>query len=184
MPLTIETPRLLLRQWKDSDVDPWAEMNADPRVMEFFPWTFDRARSEETAARMRRELERDGFGFYVVELKHNGQFAGIIGIDEIPYDVPFTPAREVGWRLAYDTWGHGYATEGAKAALAMAFDRLGWEEVVAVTALVNKRSERVMQRLGMVRDPSADFDHPRVPEGHALRPHMLYRIRRDQVPKD
>jgi len=98
--------------------------------------------------------------------------------------VPFTPAREVGWRLAYDTWGHGYATEGAKAALAMAFDRLGWDEVVAVTALVNKRSERVMQRLGMVRDPNADFDHPRVPEGHLLRRHMLYRIRRDQVPQD
>jgi RimJ/RimL family protein N-acetyltransferase len=178
-PLIVETPRLILRQWRDSDLDPWAEMNADPRVMEFFPGTYDRARSEETANLMRISLERDGYGLWAVELKGDGRFAGMIGINEMTYDVPFEPRREVGWRLAYDAWGHGYATEGARASLRVAFETLGWDEVVAMTALCNQRSERVMQRLGMVRD--ADFDHPRLAKGHRLRRHMLYRIRKDAM---
>ena len=180
MPLTLETPRLILRQWKDADLDPWAEMNTDPRVMEFFPVNYDRVRSDETAHRTRDELERLGYGFWVVEPKATGKFSGIIGINEIPYEVPFTPKTEVGWRLTYDAWGHGYATEGAKACLGVAFNTLGWDEVVAITALVNARSEKVMQRLGMSRDLSADFDHPRVEEGSFLRRHMLYRIRKDE----
>jgi len=177
----LETPRLILRQWRDADIDPWAEMNADPRVMEFFPALYDRARAEETAASMRGEIERDGYGFWAVEIKASGAFAGMIGLNEITYDIPVHPKCEVGWRLAFDAWGHGYATEGARAALQFAFDTLGWPEVVAFTAALNQRSRRVMDRLGMVRDPDADFDHPRLKEGDALRRHVLYRIRRERA---
>jgi RimJ/RimL family protein N-acetyltransferase len=179
--VTLETPRLILRQWRDADVEAWADMSADPRVMEFFPELYDRARSEKTLARMRTELERDGYGMWAVEIKQTGRFAGVIGIEDIPYEMPFTPTREVGWRLAFDAWGHGYATEGAKASLDFAFEKLGWDEVVAITAGINTRSQRVMERLGMIRDMSGDFDHPRIAVGHPLRPSVLYRIRRKRA---
>lgn len=156
-------------------------MNADPRVMEFFPALYDRARAEETAASMRQEIERDGYGFWATEIKATGAFAGMIGLNEIAYEIPVSPKREVGWRLAFHAWGHGYATEGARAALQFAFDELGWPEVVAFTAAINERSQRVMRRLGMIRDPGSDFDHPRVPEGDRLRRHVLYRIRRERA---
>jgi len=181
MPIKIETPRLILRQWRDADLDAWAEMNADPRVMEFFPALYDRARAEGTAASMREEIERDGYGFWAVEIKATGAFAGMIGLNEITYDIPVHPKREVGWRLAFDAWGHGYATEGARAALQFAFGKLGWPEVVAFTAAINERSQRVMDRLGMTRDPAADFDHPRVEPSSPLRPHVLYRVKRSAV---
>ncbi len=181
MSFGIETPRLILRQWRDADIDPWAEMNADPRVMEFFPALYDRARAEETVARMREEIERDGYGFWAVEIKATGAFAGMIGLNEVAGDIPVHPKTEVGWRLAFDAWGHGYATEGAQAALRFAFGNLGWPEVVAFTAAVNERSQRVMRRLGMVCDPASDFEHPRLPEGSALRHHVLYRIRRERA---
>lgn len=180
-PLTVETPRLILRQWKDSDLQPWADLNADRRVTEFFSRAYDRTLSEETFNSMRIALERDGYGFWAVERRSDGNLIGMIGINDISFEVPFAPPREVGWRLAYEAWGHGYATEGATAALAVAFDTLGWEEVVAFTALPNARSERVMQRLGMVRDRNGDFDHPRLEPGHPLRRHMLYRIHKDAM---
>lgn len=181
MSVTLETPRLLLRQWCDADVDAWADMSADSRVMEFFPGVYGRARSEETAARMQATLERDGYGMWAVEVKQTGRFAGVIGIQDIPYEMPFTPAREVGWRLAFDAWGHGYATEGAQVSLDYAFEKLGWDEVVAITAVMNARSQRVMQRLGMVRDMAGDFDHPRIEEASPLRRHVLYRVRRKRA---
>lgn len=177
----IETPRLILRQWRDADLDTWAEMNADPRVMEFFTGLLDRASSDEVASKMRARIDRDGYGLWAVEIKETGSFAGLIGLNEMAADIPVTPKREVGWRLAFDAWGHGYATEGARAALRFAFDKLGWPEVVAVTAVINKRSQRVMERLGMIRDPAADFEHPRVPEGNPLRRHVLFRIHRERV---
>ncbi len=177
---TIETPRLLLRGWQDADIDPFVEMNADRRVMEFFPSTHDRARAETMAAQRRMFLERNGYGWWVIEVKETRNFAGTICIDDIHYEVPFTPPREVGWQLPFDSWGHGYTTEGAKAALDFAFEELEWDEVVAITAAVNKRSQRVMQRLGMIRDTAGDFDHPRVEQGHQLRRHVLYRIRRER----
>lgn len=180
-PPAVETPRLILRQWRDADLDTWAQMNADPRVMEFFPELLDRARSGEVASSMRARIHRDGYGLWAVEIKETGAFAGLIGLNEMAADIPVTPKREVGWRLAFEAWGHGYATEGAQAALRFAFDELGWPEVVAVTAVINKRSQRVMERLGMIRDPDADFDHPRVPEGSRLRRHVLYRIRRERA---
>jgi ribosomal-protein-alanine N-acetyltransferase len=177
----LETPRLILRQWRDADLDTWADMNADPRVMEFFPELLDRAHSDESASSMRDRIDRDGYGLWAVEIKESAAFAGLIGLNEMACDIPVTPKREVGWRLAFDAWGHGYATEGAKAALQFAFDELGWDEVIAVTATINERSQRVMQRLGMIRDPAADFDHPRVPEGNPLRRHVLFRIHRERV---
>jgi RimJ/RimL family protein N-acetyltransferase len=130
------------------------------------------------ACEIRTQLERNGYGWWIVEIKESGRFAGVICIDDVGYDVPFAPPREVGWRLAFDAWGHGYATEGAAAALDFAFRTLGWDEVVAMTAALNIRSQRVMERLGMKRDLAGDFDHPRIEEGHRLRPHVLYRIRK------
>ncbi|HEY8312944.1 MAG TPA: GNAT family N-acetyltransferase [Candidatus Baltobacteraceae bacterium] len=173
----IETPRLRLRGWRDADVEHWARLNADPRVMEFFPSLYDRARSESGAAEMRATLERDGYGWWVAEIKEGARFAGVIALQDVPFEAPFTPALEVGWRLPFDQWGHGYATEGAAAALDFAFDKLGWSEVVAITPAINIRSQRVMQRLGMTRDASDDFEHPRLETGHRLRRFVLYRAR-------
>ncbi len=173
---TIETERLVLRPWRDDDVAPWAAMSADPRVMEFFPATLTQSEAEETAMRVRERLERDGIGWWALEVKGGAPFAGVIALQNVPFEAPFTPATEVGWRLAVDQWGKGYATEGAAAALRFAFETLALPEVVAMTAAVNARSRRVMERLGMTYDSADDFDHPRLPEGHPLRCHVLYRL--------
>jgi len=174
---TLETSRLRLRSWRDSDIDPWAEMSADPRVMEHFPSTYTRAQSEASLIRMRERLEREGHGWWPIEVKGGTSFAGVIVLQEIPFDSHFTPAMEVGWWLAYDHWGKGYATEGASAALAYAFGELQRSEIVAITTPVNVRSQRVMERLGMTRDPAGDFDNPYLEAGHPLRRHVLYRTR-------
>jgi RimJ/RimL family protein N-acetyltransferase len=177
---TIETPRLLLRHWKDSDIEPWVAMNADPRVTEFFSSTYTRAISEAAAMLRRRELDDLGYGWWVVEVRGGAPFAGVVVLGEVPFEAHFTPAREVGWRFAPEHWGNGYATEGARGALDHAFAALGWHEVVAMTAVQNLRSQRVMRRLGMTRDPADDFEHPKVEEGHPLRRHVLYRIPKRQ----
>jgi RimJ/RimL family protein N-acetyltransferase len=173
----IETPRLILRGWRDGDVEAWVRMNADPRVTEFFMQTYTREYSESRAAVVRAELERNGYGWWVAEIKDGQRFAGAIVLREVPFEAHFTPAREVGWRFAFEHWGHGYATEGAAAALDFAFTRLAWSEVVAFTAAVNLRSQRVMERLGMTHDVADDFDHPEVEAGHRLCRHLLYRAR-------
>lgn len=173
---TIETARLLLRPWRDSDVEPWVQMNADPRVAEFFPRIYTRELSESTAQRLRADLDSRGYGWWVVEVRDGAAFAGVVALQEVPFPSHFTPAREIGWRFVPERWGHGYATEAARAALGFAFNRLGWKEVVALTAVSNIRSQRVMERLGMTRDAGGDFDHPRIEEGHPLRHHVLYRI--------
>jgi RimJ/RimL family protein N-acetyltransferase len=174
----LETPRLILREWRDADVDAWAAMGADPRVMKHFPALNDRAQSEASAARFRIALERDGYGWWAIEVKGGAAFAGTIILQAVPFEAHFTPAIEVGWRLAYEHWGHGYAAEGARAALDFAFNELQRTEVVAMTTPVNVRSQRVMERLGMRRDPRDDFEHPLIAEGHPLRTHMLYRLKR------
>jgi len=171
----IETDRLVLRGWTDADVRGWAEMNADPRVMEFFPSTIPPEQSYESAARMRRELDERGYGWFVVERKERSGFFGVLALCEVRWETPFQPNREIGWRLPVHAWGHGYATEGARALLGFARDEMGWDEVVSFTARSNERSQRVMQRIGMTRDAGADFLHPRIPEGNALRDHVLYR---------
>ncbi len=173
----IETPRLVLRSWRDADLEPWYAMNADPRVMEFFPSLYTREDAERTMAKMREYLERDGYGWWVLERKEDASFAGVIALQTVPFEAPFTPATEVGWRLAHAYWGSGYATEGARAALDFAFNERKLDEVVAMTALSNVRSQKVMERLGMTHDPRDDFDHPLIEAGHRLNRHVLYRVR-------
>ena len=175
----IETPRMLLRSWKRDDMDAWSRLNADPKVMEFFPRTYERDESVATAQLMQVELEHDGYGWFVAEVKERFPFAGVIALQEVPFQARFTPAYEIGWRFLPETWGNGYATESAAAALDYAFNTLGWHEVVAMTAEINVRSRRVMERLGMTHDPRDDFDHPRIPQGDRLNHHVLYRISRE-----
>lgn len=166
---------MLLRGWSEDDIHAWAEMNSDPRVMEFFPSVIEREQSIESGTRMREALERDGCGWFVAEVKGAMPFAGVIALLPVTWEAPFTPAYEVGWRFRTEAWGKGYATEAARAALQYGFNDLGWREIVAFTAEINQRSRRVMERLGMTRDPADDFDHPRLPPGHRLQRHVLYR---------
>ncbi|MGA8576317.1 MAG: GNAT family N-acetyltransferase [Candidatus Cybelea sp.] len=178
---SVESARLILRDWRDTDVEEWVRMNADPRIAEFLRGPYSRERSESSAREIRRELANKGYGWWVVEVRGVVPFAGVIVLQEVPSWAPFAPAYEVGWRFGFEHWGHGYATEGAHAALRHAFDRLGWPEVVAFTAAQNLRSRRVMERLGMTYDPAADFDHPKLELGHPVRRHVLYRIRKPGI---
>ena len=175
---TLQTERLLLRPWRDEDIEAWVALCADARVMEFFPATVEGAESERTANRLRLLHERDGYGWWVVRTREDPAFIGAIALQRVPFEAAFTPAFEIGWRFFPSAWGKGYATEGARAALTFAFDRLELEEVVAMTATFNHRSRRVMERLGMTHDARDDFENPRVEIGHRLRPHVLYRVKR------
>ncbi len=177
----METARLLLRPWREADIESWLAMGADPRVMEFFPSLATREQAERSAARMRAALERDGYGWWVAENKENRGFAGVIVLMDVPFEAHFTPAMEIGWRLRPEYWGRGLATEGARAALTFAFEMLGRAEVVAMTARLNLPSQRMMQRLGMTYDPADDFDHPLVEPGHPIQPHVLYRARQHEA---
>lgn len=170
----LETERLLLRQWRDSDYHPFALMSADAETMRYFPSVLTAEQSREIADRCRELINQRGWGFWAVEVKATNEFAGFIGLHVPCAELPFSPCVEVGWRLARNFWGEGLATEGAQAALDFAFHELSLPEVVAFTAVSNKRSERVMQKLGMVRDEKT-FEHPSLPEGNALRQHVLYR---------
>jgi RimJ/RimL family protein N-acetyltransferase len=174
----LRTPRLLLRRWRDTDRTPFAALNADPFVMEHFPAPLRREESDDLADRIAADIDERGWGLWAVEIAGTAPFAGFVGLNPATFDAPFTPAVEIGWRLAREHWGHGYATEGASAALAFGFDALALEEIVSFTTHGNARSRRVMERLGMRRDPADDFDNPNVPDGDALRPHVLYRVDR------
>lgn len=168
----IETPRLVLRRWRPEDAAPFAALNADPEVMRHFPAPLDRAQSDAMIERIEAHFDRHGDGLWAVEVKGGAPFIGFTGLARPEW----LPVVEIGWRLARAAWGHGYATEAARAALAWGFAHAGVDEIVAFTAPANVRSQAVMTRLGMRRDPDADFEHPRVPVGHPLRPHWLYRI--------
>jgi len=145
--------------------------------MAFLGPTIERTRATLDAAMLAARLEQNGYGWWVLEVKNDVPFAGLVALQNVPFEAHFTPALEVGWRLAAEQWGNGYATEGARAALAFAFGQLGRNEVVAMTAKINLQSQRVMQRLGMTNDLAEDFENPRVAEGAKLRPHVLYRKR-------
>ena len=173
----LRTERLLLRRWRPEDHAPHAAMNADPRVMEYFPATRTREESDRSIALMEEHFAQHGFGLWALEVPGVTPFAGIVGLNVMSIDVPFLPALEVGWRLAFEHWGRGYATEAARASVEYAFGR-GYDEVVAVTAVQNLRSRRVMEKLGMTCDPAENFEHPSVPEGSHLREHVLYRLPR------
>lgn len=165
--------RIVLRQWQDSDVEGYVEMNADPEVMRYFPKTLSRQESVAFLETRRGEIDRRGWGLWAVEV--DGTFAGFTGLAPVSADFPFGPAVEIGWRFRREFWGKGYALAAARDAEAFAFRTLQLPELVSFTAADNARSRRLMERLGMVRDPEGDFLHPRLPEHHPLRPHVLYR---------
>ncbi|GIG62864.1 acetyltransferase [Longispora fulva] len=172
----LTTGRLLLRRWRDGDREPFAALNGDPEVMEHFPSLQDRATSDGMVERIEATFDEHGFGLWAVALRESGEFLGFTGLQPVTFEASFSPTTEIGWRFARHAWGHGYATEAARAALAFGFDELGLGEIVAMTAWSNERSMAVMRRLGMRRDPAADFEHPRIPEGSPVRPHVLYRL--------
>jgi RimJ/RimL family protein N-acetyltransferase len=174
---TLETPRLRLRPWRDADREPFAAMSADSDVMRYFPATMTRLESDAMVDKILTGFERRGFGWWAVEIPGRAPFAGFIGLSTPSFEAPFVPCVEVGWRLAREHWGRGYATEGARACLDFAFGVLHLAEVVAFTARDNVRSRRVMETLGMTHDAADDFDHPMIAPGHPLRPHLLYRRR-------
>lgn len=172
----LRTERLVLRRWRAADLEPFAALNADPEVMDHFPSTLDRAASDAVAAAADAAFDQHGFGLWALEVADNATFVGFTGLAVPRFEAHFTPAVEIGWRLARAAWGHGYATEAATTTLDDAFDRVGLREVVSFTAVTNGRSQAVMRRLGMTREPADDFDHPNLPAGHRLRRHVLYRI--------
>lgn len=172
----IRTKRLILRPWREEDFEPFALLNADPRVREYFPCLLNREESDASARLISDRIRRFDKGFWAAELIETGEFIGFIGLEEVLFTAPFTPAVEIGWRLAYAHWGKGYATEGALATLTYGFDRLRLEEIVAFTAPENLRSRHVMKKIGMHRDAQGDFDHPKIPADHPLRKCVLYRI--------
>jgi RimJ/RimL family protein N-acetyltransferase len=175
----IETERLLLRRWRASDREPFAALNADPRVRRFFPSLLSRGESDSLVDWIEAHFDRHGFGLFAAELRQEPGFIGFIGLSIPNFDAPFTPCVEIGWRLGARYWNQGLATEGAKAALAYGFDSLQLDEIVSFTTLTNFASRRVMEKIGMTHSSADDFEHPNLPESHPLRRHVLYRISRE-----
>jgi RimJ/RimL family protein N-acetyltransferase len=175
----ISTERLLLREWQRQDRAPFARMNADPRVAEHVGSPLDRAESEALVDQFVDRWAADGCGVWAVERLEDGAFLGFTGLSPVLFEAPFTPATEIEWRFAPEAWGHGHATESARAALRFGFESRGLDEIVSFTVPANARSRAVMERLGMTRDPRDDFDHPGLPPGHRLRRHVLYRLSRE-----
>lgn len=173
----LTTDRLILRQWREEDKAPFAAMNADKDVMRFFPSVQTREHSDSTVDRFYTHIEDHGFGFWAAALRESDRFVGMIGLQHAPAVVPCAPAVEIGWRLDKSVWGQGLAPEGARAVLAYGFAVPALTEIVSFTAVINTPSARVMEKIGMQRDRLGDFDHPLVPEGHPVRPHILYRIK-------
>lgn len=173
---TLKTDRLLLRHWLPADRAPFARINADPAVVEFLPSPLTRIESDALIDRIESHFEQHGFGLYAAELKSSGECIGFIGLSVPAFDAHFTPCVEIGWRLASGNWGRGLALEGARAVVRHAFHSLNLPALVSFTVPANLRSIRVMEKLGMARDPRDDFDHPRLPESHPLRRHVLYRL--------
>jgi RimJ/RimL family protein N-acetyltransferase len=176
--LTLRTERLLLRPWTDDDLSPFAALNADPVVMEHFPATLTREESDLMVERIGVRFAETGLYLWAVAVPGATPFIGFVGLSAPAFHAAFTPCVEVGWRLDRTAWGKGYAVEAARTVVADGFDRLGLDEIVSFTTSTNLRSQRVMQRLGMTRDPADDFDHPNLPPGHPLRRHVLYRLAR------
>ena len=176
----IRTERLILRGWRASDREPFAALNADAEVMTHFRGPLSRAESDAFADRIEQHLADDGWGLWAVEVVDGPEFVGFIGLAWQTFEAHFTPALEVGWRLARSAWGHGYAPEGGRAAVNFAFTELGVDEVVSITTVGNAKSRSVMHKLGLTHDPADDFEYPLLPEGHPLRPHVVYRIKAAQ----
>lgn len=175
----LETDRLLLRQWRQEDLVSFAELNADPEVMEYFPNTLTTSESNAMADKIERLILERGWGFWAVELKEKNNYIGFVGLHKPEVDLPFTPCVEIGWRLNKAYWGKGYATEAAKESLGFAFSDLGLSEVLSFTSVLNVRSQSVMQKIGMSNTHN-NFEHPSLPVGHGLREHVLYKITKQQ----
>lgn len=179
-----KTERLQLRQWRKQDFSAFAELNAHPEVMEFYPKTLNEDESNDMAQRFEALLTYRGWGFWVVENLEDNKFMGFVGLHEPTYDLPVTPCVEIGWRLVREYWGQGYATEAAKASLGVAFEKLDLPEVYSFTSVLNKKSQAVMERLGMI-DMERNFEHPMIPEGSSLREHVLFKIeKKDWMERD
>ncbi len=179
MDLEIKTQRLILRSWRKEDYKPFFALNSDPRVMEYFPSLLTEKESDALAQKITDKIEQQGWGFWAASIPGITDFIGFIGLNPIDEatSLPFAPAVEIGWRLAFEYWGQGYATEGAEACLEYGFLCLDLPEIVSFTAIQNRRSRAVMERLGMKQD--GEFDHPGLPEGHPLKRHVLYRLSRE-----
>jgi RimJ/RimL family protein N-acetyltransferase len=171
----IESERLVLRRWRDSDLAPFAALNSDQTAMRFMPGTMTLDETRAMVGRIRDHFEAYGFGAWAVEAPGVAPFIGFVGLQHVTFDAPFVPAVEIGWRLLPAYWGRGFATEAATAALRYGFEELNLDQIVSFTVPANKPSWSVMERIGMVRDFGGDFDHPRLAEGHPLRRHILYR---------
>lgn len=182
----IQTNRLILRQWREEDLEHFAQLNADPRVREYFPGLLSRQESDHSVKLAADHIERCGWGFWAASLIQTGEFIGFIGLEDVYFTAHFThtPAVEIGWRLAFNHWGQGYATEGALAALEYGFESLELKEIVSFTAMQNERSRHVMEKIGMHHDAKDDFDHPKLIEGHPLRKHVLYRLKAGEWQKN
>ncbi|HEX4858423.1 MAG TPA: GNAT family N-acetyltransferase [Usitatibacteraceae bacterium] len=176
-PVELRTERLLLRQWKDSDADAWAAMNADPEVRKYFPKVNTREESQGEMDRIRAGIAQRGWGMWAVEVPGVSPFIGFVGLNPPGFPAPWQPGVETGWRLAREAWGKGYATEGAEASLYFAFEYLRLPEVLALSVVPNKPSHAVMERIGMKRWHGMEFDHPRTPTDWPLRNHIVHRIR-------
>jgi ribosomal-protein-alanine N-acetyltransferase len=174
-PLTSD--RLRLRRWREEDRNTFAAMNADPRIMEFFRSPLSSVESDAMLERIEAHFYEHGFGLWAIEVPDLAGFIGFTGLVFTSFNAHFTPCVEIGWRLAFERWGHGYATEAAQLALDYGFSVLRLSEMVSFTSVTNRRSRAVMERLGMHRDSADDFDHPALPQGHRLRPHVLYRLK-------
>jgi RimJ/RimL family protein N-acetyltransferase len=175
---TLTTERLVLRRWQPADRPVFAQMNADSRVMEFFPSALSRPESDLLVERIESQFRQNGFGLCAAELRRDRSFIGYIGLAVPAFEAAFMPCVEIGWRLAAEYWGQGFATEGAREVMRYAFEEMGLDALVSFTVPANVRSRRVMTKLAMTHDPAEDFDHPNLPEGNPLRRHVLYRLRR------
>ncbi len=173
----ITTERLLLRQWQEEDLEPFARLNADPKVMEFFPKVKTREESASLLKNLATHIEKHGWGFWAASLLQTGEFIGLMGLEQVSFQAAFTPAVEIGWRLAFEHWGKGYATEGAKAILRYGFEKLHLKEIVSTSVQNNTRSRSVMGKIGLRYDPQDDFDHPKLPTEDPKRRHVLYRLK-------
>lgn len=182
--IILETERLILRTWKECDIDPMAVIDQDPKVCEHLPGIGNREATAAGIEKMTQHYQEHGFGFYAIELKSSLELIGFLGIKIPFFESHFTPAVEIGWRLASNHWNQGYATEGAKAVLAYAFDILKLNEVVSFTVVNNKASRRVMEKIGMQYNPTEDFAHPHLAKGHPLKQHVLYRLSKEAFIKN
>ncbi|HEY9683293.1 MAG TPA: GNAT family N-acetyltransferase [Oculatellaceae cyanobacterium] len=176
----MQSNRLLLRRWNESDLQPFADLNADPDVMKHFPKTLSKDETRSLIERIEQRFEEDKFGLWAVETINSSEFIGFVGLWRPTFDAHFTPCVEIGWRLAKRFWGNGYAPEAALLALKYGFETVGLDEIIAMTATCNRNSMRVMQKIGMTYNTHDNFKHPLLEDGHPLQEHVLYRIRKDE----